>query len=128
MKKLVEIPFNHELIRQQGIEVKYRNGGKVLNIQYFKNAANKYCVFSVDEQGSIRNHLKTGNYLIRKSEHQHDLKMYKEIEVREPRVIWVNIYPDNVRYYHSSKECAEQNKRTDCLETVKFIEVIEEGE
>ena len=44
MKKLKEIPFNHELIGQEGIEIEYRNGGKVLEVHYFSKSTSEHCI------------------------------------------------------------------------------------
>ena len=131
MKKLLEIPFNHELIGQEGIVVKYRNGKEVTAIYVLKASYSTinykdFSILSCPEDGGLIFHTLKGEYAedIKSS---NDLIMYQEVEVKEPRVIWVNIYPNNAIYAHNSKEDAF-NDLMPSGKTVKFIEVIEEDE
>ena len=132
MKKLKEIPFNHELIGKEGIEVKYRNGKEVGDIYLSATRMfqkKEYPILSVDKSGDCSWHALNGNYHPQDCNHPINLIMYKEIEVKEPRVIWVNIYESGAYGAHPTAEraanCAVKGEKH---ETVKFIEVIEEGE
>lgn len=124
MKKQIE--FDHTLLGKEGISVQTREGheAEVFVSKNRLNIGSDYPIFAVVND-SVYRHTINGKNWKNKTQDNHDLIMYQEVE---PRVIWVNIYPNNERYYHLKKEDAEQNKRSDCVETVKFIEVIEEGE
>lgn len=128
MKKLKEIPFNHELIGQEGIVIKTRGGKEILQTVYLDKLKNNYPIIAVVSEKT------TNIYTIKgrsdaSSFSEYDLIMYKEIEVKEPRVIWVNIYESGTYGAHPTAEvaanCATKGRKH---ETVKFIEVIEEGE
>jgi hypothetical protein len=130
MKKLVEIPFNYELIGKEGIVVKFRNG-KTCEVFVSKNAIKSngdYPVVAFDSSGEHDTYTKNGLYLNNHEGDTNDLIMYQEVEVKEPRVIWVNLYPDNSGYVYPTKEDAESIQGIACIGTFKFIEVIEEGE
>ena len=128
MKKLKEIPFNHELIGQTGIVIKYRNGKEPLQVVWLDKSKHTQPIISVPPDGENinREHFLNGMYYENQANSACDLIMYQEIEQKEPRVIWVNIY-DNVLYATKDETMARES----CApsgETVKFIEVIEEGE
>ena len=128
MKKLKEIPFNHELIGQEGIVVKDRNGEQPSQIVVVKKRLenlNEYPIMCFDDRGVAVSYTLKGKYALN-NECDYDLIMHQEVEQKEPRVIWVNIY-DNVLYAAKDETIARES----CApsgETVKFIEVIEEGE
>jgi hypothetical protein len=127
MKKLVEIPFNHELIGKEGIVVKQRNG-ETCEVFVSKNgiSSNLFCpVFAFDSCGLITEHTIEGIFDKDDNNSEYDLIMYEEKEVKEPRVIWVNLYPDNTGYVYPTKESAEEQKMNFSKGTFKFIEVIE---
>ena len=129
MKKLVEIPFNHELIDKEGIVIKDRKGNEYECFVSKKaiSAKRPYCIFAFDEDGDCSEHTINGKYDAGQNVSDYDLIMHQEVEVKGPRVIWVNIYPNNAIYAHNSKEDAF-NDLMPSGKTVKFIEVIEEGE
>jgi len=133
MKKLVEIPFNHELIGKEGIEVKYRSGRKVLEAHYFKKTSDKDCIISTCEEKHLWGHKITGRYTDRDS--PLDLIMYQEVEVKEPRVIWTVESLNGIIISKSDTLQAANNvidyfgtARKNDYKITKFIEVIEEGE
>lgn len=129
MKKLVEIPFNHELIGQEGIVVRFRNG-ETCEVFVSKNAINSNLncpVFAFDSGGLLTEHNIKGWFYEDDNKSEYDLIMFKEVEVREPRVIWVNLYFDRPGYAYPTKEDAETIQGVGCIGTFKFIEVIEEG-
>ena len=129
MKKLVKIPFNHELIGQTGIVVKYRNGeelSQIVLVQKRLETLQEYPILSFNGKGSTAFHTLKGKYTA-DMPCSNDLIMYQEVEQKEPRIIWVNIYPNSDIYAHNSKEDAF-NDLMPSGKIVKFIEVIEEGE
>jgi hypothetical protein len=131
MKKLVEIPFNHELIGKEGIVVKQRNG-EMCEVFVSKNAiiSNLLCpVFAFDCGGMLTEHTIQGKFDEDGNISEYDLIMYQEIEIKEPRVIWVNFYENAIFGIYSTKKGADDfSVKGESYETVKFIEVIEEGE
>lgn len=132
MKKLKEIPFNHELIGQQGIVVKFRDGEDV-EIFTSKKAImsnNQYPIVAFDNEGESTSHNINGKFNNDDDvKSQYDLIMYQEIEVKEPRVIWVNFYENTIFGVYSTKKGADDfSVKGESYETVKFIEVIEKGE
>lgn len=129
MKKLVKIPFNHELIGKEGIVITDRFGN-ICEVFLSKNAikANfKNSIVAFNGDGHYRVHNIKGKLVNALLCSDYDLIMYQEVEQKEPRVIWVNIYPNSSIFAHNSKE----DSFSDLMpggKTVKFIEVIEEGE
>lgn len=131
MKTLKEIPFNHELIGQEGIVIKNRKG-KDYECFVSKNsisAKKTYPIFSFDKNGLISQHTIKGKFDTSPNANELDLIMYQEVEVREPRVIWVNYFDKAIFGIYSTKKGADDfSVKGEGYETVKFIEVIEEGE
>lgn len=129
MKKLIEIEFNHELIGKEGIVIKYRNGKEIGDI-YLSAAKMKlrrdYPILSIDESGDSVWHALNGIYRADTSPHPLDLIMFEEIEVKEPRVIWVSF--DELGKISETSRSSSGVKKWSRFKPVKFIEVIEEGE
>ena len=137
MKKLKEIPFNHELIGQEGIVVKDRNGEQPSQIVVVKKRLenlNEYPIMCFDDRGVAVSYTLKGKYTLN-NESDHDLTMYQEVEQKEPRVIWGVESPDGTILCKPERLQAAQNiinsfpitERND-YKIIKFIEVIEEGE
>jgi hypothetical protein len=130
MKKLKEIRFNHELIGQEGIVIKYRNGYEVSGVYFSKKKLEKksHPILSISEHGNASWHTIEGIDAYNKQSVV-DLIMYQEVEVKEPRVIWVNFFENSIFGIYSTKKGADDfSVKGESYETVKFIEVIEEGE
>lgn len=99
---------------------KYRNGepARVLCV----DALGPQPVISVDTNGNPSTHCADGKWNTFDTPHSRDL-----IEVREPRVIWVNEYPEGLCEggHFKTAEKAVVSSASNLIATRKFVEVIE---
>lgn len=98
-------PFDLEKARA-GKPVKTRNGQKYVFGAY-NPEAQECCrvtgwVTRIDGSMIAQSHYTSGSYL-GAQESPHDLFM-----VSESRMVWMNIYPNGMAYYHPTKEDADQ--------------------
>ena len=101
---------------------RYRNGEEARILCVDLIGRGLHCVVSCDNVGNLFTQTINGNYMLGRGEHDYDL-----IEVKEKKVLWLNVYPDLEDVYaHESMESADGDPKKDRVARIKVC--YEEGQ